>query len=116
MKENNGLKSAGEIRTLCPLCEFITQSYTKKTYFLLFLQQIQEENLKIKFSKFMKRYILLPAVLLVYLACMAYFTYPGKNPDGALTYVQYYLTISITLIVIGLLAYFLKKKEDKKTK
>lgn len=76
---------------------------------MLFLQPDQE-------AKFMKRYILLPVVLLVYLACMAYFTYPGKNPDGGLSYLQYYLTTGITLIVIGLLAYFLKKKEDGKNK
>ncbi|MDR2805142.1 MAG: hypothetical protein LBB85_05785 [Dysgonamonadaceae bacterium] len=64
----------------------------------------------------MKRYILLPVVLLVYLACMAYFTFPGKNQGSGLSYTQYYITISITLIVIGLLAYFLKKKEDNKKK
>jgi LPXTG-motif cell wall-anchored protein len=59
----------------------------------------------------MKRHILLPVVLLVYLAFMAYFFYPGKNSES---HTQYYLTIGITLIVIGLLAYFLKKKEGKK--
>jgi hypothetical protein len=47
---------------------------------------------------------------------MAYFAYPAKNPEGGLSYVQYYLTIGVTLIIIGLLAYFLKKKEDKKNK
>lgn len=67
-------------------------------------------------AKFMKRHILLPVVLLVYLICMAYFAYPGKNPEGGLSYVQYYITIGITLIIIGLLAYFLKRKEDNKKK
>jgi hypothetical protein len=47
---------------------------------------------------------------------MAYFAYPGKNPEGGLSYVQYYITIGITLIIIGLLAYFLKRKEDNKKK
>ncbi|MDR0413107.1 MAG: hypothetical protein LBH61_04835 [Dysgonamonadaceae bacterium] len=64
----------------------------------------------------MKRYILLPSVLFIYLACMAYFAYPGKNPEGGLSYIQYYLTIGITLVIIGLLVYFLKKKDDNRKK
>lgn len=63
----------------------------------------------------MKRYILLPIVLLAYLAIMAYFTYPGRT-QGGLSYTQYYVTISVTIVIIAALSYFLKKKDKNNKK
>jgi len=62
----------------------------------------------------MKRYILLPLALLVYLAVMAYFTYPGRNES--LSYTQYYITIGITILILIALSFFLKKKDENRKK
>ncbi|GHT55186.1 hypothetical protein FACS1894145_8310 [Bacteroidia bacterium] len=63
----------------------------------------------------MRRYILLPVVLLIYLAAMAYFTYPGRT-QGGLSYTQYYITLGVTIVIIAALSYFLKKKDDNNKK
>jgi hypothetical protein len=61
----------------------------------------------------MKKHILLPAVLFIYLAFIAYFTYPSKNISGGIGYFQYYISIGATVIVIVALAFFLKKQRKK---
>ena len=63
----------------------------------------------------MKRHILLPIALLIYLAGMAYFFYPGRT-DGSISFTQYYITIGVTLVVIVALSFFLKKKAENKEK
>jgi hypothetical protein len=60
----------------------------------------------------MKIYILVPLLLLIYLAFIAYFTYPGDNPE--LSYTRYSLSIGITVVIIAVLSFFLKKKSDRK--
>ena len=64
----------------------------------------------------MKRHIMLPVILLIYLAFMAYFTYPGKTGNEHISLTQYYATIGITLIVIIALYFFQKKKDKNKEK
>ncbi|MDL2257252.1 hypothetical protein LJC06_03495 [Bacteroidales bacterium OttesenSCG-928-I14] len=59
----------------------------------------------------MKKYIILPVVLLIYLGVIAYFSYP--SPENGKSFVQYYITIAISVIVCIALGYFLKKKEEK---
>ena len=62
-----------------------------------------------------KKHIVWPALLLIYLIVIAYFTYPGDdNPE--LSYTQYYVTIGIVAVVIVALSFFLKKKEENKKK
>ena len=61
-----------------------------------------------------KKHILLPLVLLVYLAFMAYTYYPEKNPE--LSYTQYYTIIGVTIVIIIVLSFFLKKKEEHRKK
>ena len=62
-----------------------------------------------------KRHILIPLVLLIYLAAMAYFNYPGSdNPELSLK--RYYITIGVTLALIISLVFFLKKKEENRRK
>lgn len=61
-----------------------------------------------------KKYILIPLALLVYLGFMAYISYPGKNPE--LSYTQYYITIAITLVIIAILPYFLKRRDEFRNK
>jgi len=60
------------------------------------------------------KYIWIPIVLLIYLGIMAWYTYPARNPT--LGYAQYYITIGITLVVIGGVSYFYKKKADREEK
>jgi uncharacterized membrane protein len=64
----------------------------------------------------MKKHILLPVVLLVYLAFMAYFTYPARSVTGGISYTSYYVTIGVTFVIIIFLAYFLKRQEDNRKK
>lgn len=63
-----------------------------------------------------KKHIWLPLVLLVYLAFMTYYTYPGRHADEGVGYTQYYLTLGITFVLIIALSFFLKKKEENKQK
>jgi phosphotransferase system glucose/maltose/N-acetylglucosamine-specific IIC component len=65
----------------------------------------------------MKRHILLPVVLLIYLAIIAYFTYPSRNISaGEISYTQYYISIGVTLVIIAALFFFLKKKAENERK
>lgn len=64
----------------------------------------------------MKKYILLPIALLIYLAFIAYFSYPGRSVDGGVGYTQYYITIGVTVLIIIALSFFLRKKEQNKKK
>jgi phosphotransferase system glucose/maltose/N-acetylglucosamine-specific IIC component len=64
----------------------------------------------------MKKYVIIPVALFIYLAFMAYLTWPAKNPAGRLSYTQYYVTIGVTTVIIFILAYFLKKKEENRQK
>jgi len=60
----------------------------------------------------MKRYLITPLALLIYLAFIAYFTYPGRTPG--ISYTQYYISIAVTIVIIAALAFFLKKKYKNK--
>lgn len=64
--------------------------------------------------KKLKRHIVIPLLLLIYLAVIAYFTHPSKNSE--LSYTQYYVTIGITLVILIALSFFLKKKADNEKK
>jgi hypothetical protein len=62
-----------------------------------------------------KKHIITPLVLLVYLASMAWYFYPGANhPELSLK--QYYITIGVTLGLIIALVFFLRKKEEYRQK
>ncbi|MDR0427489.1 MAG: hypothetical protein LBH12_02675 [Dysgonamonadaceae bacterium] len=63
----------------------------------------------------MKKHILVPIALLIYLGVMAYFFYPGKT-DGSVSFTQYYITIGITAVIIVALSFFLKKKAENNEK
>ncbi|MDL2224510.1 hypothetical protein LJB92_04270 [Bacteroidales bacterium OttesenSCG-928-M06] len=63
-----------------------------------------------------KKHIILPLVLLIYLAFMAYYFYPGKEGNGELSFIQYYITIGVTLVIIIALYFFQKKKDQNKKK
>lgn len=56
------------------------------------------------------RHILIPAILLVYLAIMAILGLDGLR-TGATTLTQYILTIAVTLGIIVLLYFFIKKRD-----
>lgn len=57
----------------------------------------------------MKRSRILPLVLLVYLVGISIYSWPGRNPE--ISYLQYGLTIGITLVCIIALTFFLKKRD-----
>lgn len=57
------------------------------------------------------RHILIPAILLVYLAVMAILGLDGLR-SGATTPTQYVLTIIVTLAIIVLLYFFIKKRDQ----
>ncbi|MCC8145604.1 MAG: hypothetical protein LIO93_04020 [Bacteroidales bacterium] len=63
-----------------------------------------------------KKHILLPLVLLFYLAFMAYYTYPGREGNENLSITQYYITVGITVVVIVALYFFQKKKDENREK
>jgi len=62
-----------------------------------------------------KRYNLVPALLLVYLAVMSYVGYPSYR-DGRFSATYYFGTIALTVAVIVLLRFLLKKKHDYRLK
>jgi len=62
----------------------------------------------------MKRHITIPLLLLIYLAAVAYFAYPAKNPT--LSYTQYFITLGVTLAVIIAASYFIRKKDENAKK
>ncbi len=64
-----------------------------------------------------KRYILLPAALLVYMAIMAFLAYPKYREHG--NWDEYFLIIGIGLLLPVLLFFILKRRQkirDKFTK
>ncbi len=61
----------------------------------------------------MKKSILLPALLLVYLAVMAYIGYPAYAA-GDVSAFKFYGVIAVTFVVIVLLHLSLKKREKLK--
>lgn len=62
----------------------------------------------------MKKHIVIPLALLIYLIGIAYLTFPGRNPD--LGYTQYYISLGVTLVVIIGVYLAFKKKEDRAKK
>jgi hypothetical protein len=64
-----------------------------------------------------KKHIILPLILLIYLAIMAYHTYPGHKPESeGISFSRYYITLGVEFIIIVALSFFLKKKNDNKNK
>lgn len=61
----------------------------------------------------MKKYIVIPAALLIYLGAMAYFFPPEKTGLG---HTQYFTIIGVSLIIIIAAAFFLKKKDKNAQK
>jgi len=59
----------------------------------------------------MKKHILIPSVLLVYLAVMSYIGYPSYA-SGAFSALYYFGVIGISLAIIVLLYFFIKKREQ----
>jgi protein-S-isoprenylcysteine O-methyltransferase Ste14 len=59
----------------------------------------------------MKRYILVPVALLIYLGVMAYFFSPWRTP---ISVTQYYSTIGVTLAIIVGLFFALKKRDAQR--
>ena len=53
----------------------------------------------------------MPVALLLYLAAMAIYAWPGRNPGSSLSYTNYWATIGVTLACIIALTYFLKKRD-----
>ena len=53
----------------------------------------------------------MPVALLLYLATMAIYAWPGRNPGNSLSYTNYWATIGVTLACIIALTYFLKKRD-----
>ena len=53
----------------------------------------------------------MPVALLLYLAAMAIYAWPGRNPGNSLSYANYWATIGVTLACIIALTYFLKKRD-----
>lgn len=66
--------------------------------------------------KKIKRSIITPLALLIYLIAIAVYAYPGRNPDMSITWVQYGLTIGITLVCIIVLRILLIKRENAREK
>jgi low affinity Fe/Cu permease len=66
--------------------------------------------------KKIKRSTLTPLALLVYLVAIAVYAYPGRNPDMNITWLQYGLTIVITLVCIIVLRILLVKRENVREK
>lgn len=58
-----------------------------------------------------KRYNLIPALLLIYLCVMSYIGYPAYVA-GKFSATYYFGTIALTLVILVLLRFFLKKKHD----
>ncbi len=60
--------------------------------------------------KRLKRHVLVPLILLIYLAVMAYMGLPGLR-SGVTPPMQYFGTLFITLGIIILLYFFMKKRD-----
>jgi LPXTG-motif cell wall-anchored protein len=56
-----------------------------------------------------KKHILLPAVLLIYVAILAIITYPGYKASG--NWSEYFSVIGISLLLVVLLFFILKRKQ-----
>ncbi len=59
----------------------------------------------------MKRHIIIPAILLVYLAVMSYIGYP-EYAAGRFSALYYFGVIGLSLGIIVLLFFFIKKREQ----
>ncbi len=59
----------------------------------------------------MKKYILIPSVLLAYLAVMSYIGYPSYV-SGAISALYYFGVIGICLVIIIVLYFLIKKREQ----
>lgn len=59
----------------------------------------------------MKRHIIIPAVLLVYLGVMSYIGYP-EYASGHFSSLYYFGVIGLSLCIIALLYFFIKKREQ----
>ncbi len=59
----------------------------------------------------MKKYILIPSVLLAYLAVMSYIGYPSYV-SGAISELYYFGVIGICLVIIIVLYFLIKKREQ----
>lgn len=64
----------------------------------------------------MKSYIVTPLLLLIYVAVIAYMTFPGRTPESELSYTQYYITVAVSVVIVIVLGFFLKKKHDNNQK
>ncbi len=64
--------------------------------------------------RMMKRHKLVPLVLLIYLIVVGVFAWPGRNPD--ISYLQYGITIGVTVVCIVVLSYLLKKRDETRKK
>ena len=53
----------------------------------------------------------MPIALLIYLAAMAIYAWPGRNPDASIGYANYWATIGVTFACIIALTYFLRKRD-----
>ena len=58
----------------------------------------------------------MPIALLLYLAAMAIYAWPGRNPGSSLSYTNYWATIGVTLACIIALTYFLRKRDKFRNK
>ena len=59
----------------------------------------------------MKRHIIIPAVLLIYLGVMSYIGYP-QYASGNFSPLYYFGVIGLSLCIIMLLFFFIKKREQ----
>lgn len=60
-------------------------------------------------SRKFKRHIVLPAVLLIYLAVMAVIAYPKYEASGK--WGEYFAVIGISVLLLGMLFYILKRRQ-----
>ncbi len=58
----------------------------------------------------LKRAIIMPVALLIYLAAIAIYAWPGRNP-GSISYANYWAIIGVTLACIVALTYLLRKRD-----
>jgi peptidoglycan biosynthesis protein MviN/MurJ (putative lipid II flippase) len=66
--------------------------------------------------KKIKRSVLMPLALLIYLIFIAIYAYPGRNPEINVTWLQYAITAGVTLACIIVLRILMVKREKMRKK
>ena len=62
----------------------------------------------------LKRSLVVPLALLIYLIGISIYAYPERNPE--ITWSQYWMTIGITLVCIVILKFLLAKRDKMREK